>query len=349
MFSKFTEIGQFRGIIHNVIRTASFKGYDQNDEPILEEPPKGTLPTLTFELTTKIHGTNSGCTLDAVDNKVIALSRSRVIDVNHDNAGFAFFVEQNKEVIKGMLQELQKQHPNKKVYLYGEWCGKGIQKGVAVNQLEKRWVLFAVKIVSDNEEAYYVRLPMNISSPENNIYNIREIGVRNIDIDFNNPAEAQNKLVKIIDEVEACCPVGKYFGVEGVGEGVVASYYNSADIREHIFKCKGEKHVKSGCKVKKLKPIDEAREKLKAEFVNNHACPEWRLDQMYTEVFDVLNGGQGDIKKTGEYIKAVVQDVHKEEMDKLIEMGLEPKEVNSGISKVAKDYLFSRLNKEAGL
>jgi len=298
-----------------------------------------------------VHNSNAGCTLGVDDNDPIALSRSRVIDVNHDNAGFAYFVEQNKEVIKGMLLELEKQHPNKKVYLYGEWCGSGIQKGVAVNKLDKMWVLFAVKIVpSDTEEAYYVRLPMNFSCHERNIFNIREIGVRSITIDFNNPAIAQNEFVKIIEEVEACCPVGKYFGVEGVGEGIVAAYYNSADIRDHIFKVKGNLHAaKSGGKVKTLKPIDEAREKLKAEFVNNHACPEWRLDQMYNEVFNVLNGGQGDIKKTGEYLKAVVQDVHKEEIDKLIEMGLEPKEVNSGISKVAKDYLFSRLNKEAGL
>ena len=157
-------------------------------------------------------------------------------------------------------------------------------------------------------------------------------------------------MIRIVDEVEKECPVGKYFGVSGIGEGIVASHYDKNDVRVHIFKAKGNLHsAKSGGKVKTLKPVDEAHEQLKRDFVNNHACPEWRLDQMYNETFDVINGGMGNIRKTGDYIKAVISDCMKEETDILVEMKLEPKEVNSLISKVAKEYLFSRLNKEAGL
>ncbi len=39
----------------------------------------------------------------------------------------------------------------------------------------------------------------------------------------------------------------------------------------------------------------------------------------------------------------------KEELDTLIEMGLEPKEVNPLISKQAAKCMFKRLDEEAGL
>jgi hypothetical protein len=352
-FSKFTDIKQFRGIVQNIIRIASFKGYDDVGEPILEEPKLGSLPVLTFEYTTKIHGTNAGVSLDE-DGNVFAMSRSRVITPGNDNAGFAAFVEKNKDWFKDILDFLFAKYKDKKVFLYGEWCGKGIQNNVAITKVDKRFVLFALKLqekqVDEFEpEAYYVKLPQDISAPERDIYNIREIGVNTITIDFNKPEIAQNQLIKIVDEVEAECPVGKYFGVEGIGEGIVVAYYNDANVREHIFKVKGEKHAaKSGGKVKTLKPVDEKEIQRYRDFANS-VCKEWRLDQMYNEVFDTLNGGKGDIKKTGDFIRAVVNDVMKEEMDLITKEDFNIKSLNSLIAKISKGYLFSRLDKEAGL
>jgi hypothetical protein len=283
------------------------------------------------------------------------MSRSRVLELTQDNAGFASFVEKNKDWFKHKLEMLNfyfnSKYPNFKVFLYGEWCGSGIQKNVAISQVSKKLVLFAVKLVNvdDNEDVYYLKIPKTIECPEREIYNIRKIGTKIIDIDFNKPEVAQNKLIEIVDEVEKECPVGKYFGVEGIGEGIVVSHYNKESVRQHIFKVKGEEHAKNSGKVKVLKPVDEEFEQKKRDFVNDHGCKEWRLDQMYNETFDVINGGKGDIKKTGDYIRKVIKDVMKEEMDILILQGLTPKDVNSTISNVAKHYLFSRLDQESGL
>jgi hypothetical protein len=226
-FSKFTSIKQFRGIVQNVIREASFKGMDENNEPILEEPKLGSLPILTFEYTTKIHGTNAGVSLDE-DGNVFAMSRSRIITPGNDNAGFAQFVEKNKDWFKDVLDFLFAEFKDKNVFLYGEWCGKGIQKNVAIAEIDKRFILFALKIqekqADEDAEAYYVKLHKNISAPERDIYNIRELGVNEIVIDFNKPEVAQNQLIKIVEEVEAECPLGKEFGIEGSGEGIVVAY-----------------------------------------------------------------------------------------------------------------------------
>lgn len=116
-----------------------------------------------------------------------------------------------------------------------------------------------------------------------------------------------------------------------------------------IVTVKGEKHTRNTGRVKILAAIDEAKEQKKIDFVNNHACKTWRLEQIYDEVFDVLNGGIGDIKKMGDYLRVFHADVMKEEGDVLVEMGLESKEVNSLVSKVARDYMLSRLDGEVGV
>ena len=61
----------------------------------------------------------------------------------------------------------------------------------------------------------------------NDIYFVEQFQTnsnRTIAIDFNNPEKAQNELIKIMEEVEAECPIGKAFGVSGTGEGVVISH-----------------------------------------------------------------------------------------------------------------------------
>ena len=350
--SKFTNIGQFRQVVQNVKRTASFKGLDKNGEPIYAETY--TLPTINFYGTVKLHGTCSGVSMDH-KGEMLVLSRKNIIDINHDNAGFAAFVKKNENAIKDLFKPFKNclQH-NEKVVIYGEWCGKGIQKGVTINQLEKMWVIFAVKIVpfknddQDNDSSYYVACN-GIRSKEDRIFNIEDFQTFSLDIDFNRPDIANNKMIELVNQVEQCCPVGKYFGVEGVGEGIVWSSWENGR-RVHIFKTKGEKHAKSsGSRVKTLKPVNEEFEQKKRDFVNNYACQEFRLDQIYNETFDLLNGGQGDIRKTGDYIRNVMKDVIKEESDMLVQMGLCSKDVTKLIASVAREYMLDRLDKEAGI
>ena len=174
-FSKFTDIKQFRGIVGNIKRAASFCGYDENDEAILREPAQGSLPTLTFEITTKIHGTNAGVGIDN-DGNIYAMGRSKVLTAGkNDNKGFALFVETHKEWFKETLEYMKSQFLGAQVFIYGEWCGGGIQGTVAVNQIDKRLVLFTMKIGDTAGEFCYFRIPKEIQCPEQNIFNIREL------------------------------------------------------------------------------------------------------------------------------------------------------------------------------
>jgi hypothetical protein len=107
----------------------------------------------------------------------------------------------------------------KKIAIFGEWCGTGIQKGVAIAQLPKMFVIFAVKAIDAEGNGTW----LDISEDEQclfccgddgndlSIQSIYDFPTYEVDIDFNYPELSQNKMIEITEAVEAECPVGKYF------------------------------------------------------------------------------------------------------------------------------------------
>ena len=343
---KMNSISQFRNTISDVRHQSQYIGWDEElNEAIMDRDAK--FPTLTFTGTAKIHGTNASICYDGED--IWAQSKENVLTVEKDNYGFAFFVESNKEYFTKALTDLREIMQVDIVCLYGEWAGKGIQSGVAISEIEKTFFMFGVKYKeNDSEDFNWAKDPslilIYISNGER-IRSIYEFKTYEIDVDFENPAPAQNKMLKIVDEIDAECPVGKVFGHEGHGEGIVfITHYNE---NRHIFKVKGENHSKS--KVKTLKPVDEAKEQAKIDFAN-YVCTADRLEQAWEKTFDI--GGENitpTIALTGTFLRAVHKDIIKEESDIMVEKKLEPKEVNGTISKVARRWFMDQLDKEAGL
>jgi len=344
--STFTDIGQFRDVIRGIKQSAQFVKIDENDEPVYDyEAP---MPIVPFHGTVKLHGTNSGVAMDKDDN-IWYLGRNHNVTVEKDNAGFAFFAESHKDKLRQILQDIREKNniKNEIVILYGEWCGKGIQKGVAINELPKMFVIFAVKIVDpeDNTKNKYLTRDKYIQyeSPENSIFNIHSFPSFDIDIDFNNPTEAQNNLIELTEAIEKECPIGKAFGVSGIGEGIVwEGHYKGG---RYIFKVKGEKH--SSSKVKKLAHVDTEKVNSIKEFVE-YAVTENRLNQAIEQVF-ITNSIEPSRKGTGDFLRWIVQDIYKEEMDTMVTNNLEPKDVNGAVSNKARNWFFNKLDTGLGL
>jgi hypothetical protein len=217
---KYPSIEQFRTIIATVLRQFNFAGLDENGDAIYDTTkPK---PTLTFKGTVKLHGTNAAVSYNT-NGGLWAQSRENIITVEKDNAGFAFFVESNKDVFNKVFREIQEQtnvsYEHNTVTVYGEWCGGNIQKGVGITNLPKSFFIFGVKIspiVADEEElktnpAYWVDYSY-LRAPEVNIFNIDDYQTWEMDIDFNMPQLVQNKLSELTLAVEEECPVAKAFG-----------------------------------------------------------------------------------------------------------------------------------------
>lgn len=340
-FCKFPDIEQYRQIVQYVKNRKQYIGKDENNNPIFDESIK--LPTLSFVGTVKIHGTNSGITLSK-DGELYPQSREQLITIDSDNAGFAFFVENKKEVFNNLLSSIDMKDYDY-VTVFGEWGGKGIQKGVAINKLEKMFVIFDIKLsYDDSSKGVNCYLPISeikkLRSTENSIYNIYDFKTYEIDIDFNNPEEALDRLTDLTIEVENECPVGKAFGVDGVGEGIVWCYQND-DGEKIRFKTKGDKFKSSSSKERKIVEVDIEKVNNVKEFVE-YTVTESRLNQGIEKVYGFNQ--PLDIKKTGDFLRWVFNDIIKEETDTLFGNGLEPKDVSSAISNKARLWLFDKIN-----
>ncbi len=338
---KFPSIDQFRTVVSNINRQYNFVGLDENGEAIYD--PSLPKPTLKFKGTVKLHGTNAGVSYNE-ESGMWAQSRENIITPEHDNAGFAFFAHSHEtEFLRLFIDVANKEdidmHKNT-ISIYGEWVGKGIQKGVGISNIEKSFFIFGVKITphTGTEEelkanpSYWVESSY-LQNTDVRIYNIEDFQTYEIEIDFNMPQLVQNKLSDLTIAVEEQCPVAKHFGLEGIGEGIVWSIDFNGVV--HRFKVKGEKH--SSSKVKTLAAVDVEKLNSINEFVQ-YVVTESRFNQAVENTFP--NNEPIDIKKMGDLIRWVVNDVIKEEMDTLVKNGLEPKDVNKYVSSKVREMFF---------
>lgn len=323
---KFPSIDQFRQTIREVKTNHDYKGKAEDDSPIyLHDSP---YPTIEFTGTVKLHGTNASI-VRYKDGRIEYQSRERVLSLTQDNAGFMLAM-MNKD-LNFLFDGIEF---DDYIVVFGEWCGQGIQKGVAISELPKMFVIFAYQV--DGE---WIQVRERFDNDQK-IYHIDQFASFSLNIDFNNPELSQNELIQLTERVEGECPVGAYFGVEhGVGEGIVwkANHNN----HHYKFKVKGEKHSIS--KVKTLASVDVEMISSINEFVDS-ALTEQRLEQGITWLKE--NQKEVNQKSTGDYLRWVVNDVIKEESDTIVENQLDPKKINSAISAKARVWFFSYLDRE---
>lgn len=253
--NKYPSIAQFRNVIKEVTDRTHYAGRDANGNAIYDSTRRK--PVIKMTGTVKLHGSNGGIGVDANGN-YWAQSRENILSLTQDNAGFNVFAQQLKPLLEPILEKIRKEHNADRAIVFGEWCGGSIQKGVALNQLNKMFVAFDVCVYFDGEVdangtavRHYVNQHIGeFAINEANIYNIYMFPTFELDIDFQDPQLAQNKLVEITNQVEAECPVGKHFGVSGIGEGVVWKGIHTTELGDTpiMFKVKGEKFMTSHLK-----------------------------------------------------------------------------------------------------
>jgi len=323
---KFTDIGQFRNVVRAVKSHHDYVGKDENDSPIYRhETP---YPTLKFRGTVKLHGTNAAI-VKYKDGHYEYQSRERELSIGSDNS--CFMLNMLNFDIDKLFEDIEF---TESCGIYGEWAGQGIQSGTAISTLPKMWVIFAVKIDDVYQDTFNYQ---HLRNEDQRIFNIFQFPNYELEIDFNKPEEAQNKLIEYTQEVEKECPVGKYFGVEGVGEGVVWEHIDEK--LRYIFKVKGEKHQNS--KVKKLTTIDVEAVNTIKEFVE-YAVTENRMAQGIDKMKELCV--PLEMPSTGTYLRWVYNDVLKEEQDTIIKNGIDPKKLGSFISKKAREYWMKYLD-----
>lgn len=319
---KWSSIEQFRHVVKYVQSWAEYH----------EQP----LPTLMFRGTVKLHGTNAG--IKRTNGTYIAQGRTRELSIEDDNYGFANWLATNikdsqfKSELDNMFDNVCPD-PDVDIVIYGEWCGKGIQKKVAVAQLEKRFVAFGAKVRSD-----YVELTQSVNMPSfSQVDNILTAGTFLVGVDFSEPAQALQTFEELTLKVEDRCPYAALHGVEGIGEGIVWNCVEFPTNSDLWFKTKGEKHSGKGEKKRNVATIDP--EKLeKINDLVDYVLSSSRLQQGLEHVESL------EMKNMGQYLKWVGQDIQKEETDTIEANGLEWKDVAKQINTKARQFFMDQVN-----
>lgn len=334
-FIKFPKIVQLR----NVVSDWSYRAHKNDEFPT----------TIKFHGSVKLHGTNAAVALHP-DGSIRLQSRNRTLNVENDNAGFAKFASEiGEDKWRNILTELMGEHPGKSLVLYGEWAGEGIQKDVAISNVEKAFFPFAMRVEDiEKEESTWLDLKSkgNLGLDDLRIFSVCDprFPTWEIDIDLHNLADAADAMIKIKDEVEKECPIGKFFGHSGIGEGVVwHPDYNSPLSRgDFSFKVKGEKH--SASKVKTMDPEKVAFYQKVAELADN-IVTDRRLEQGIEYLKEM--GLPLDQRSFPDYIRWVINDVWSEEADIIEASGIEAKPLNKRISGEAGKFFKAFLNRDA--
>lgn len=341
-FTKFPSIEQFRHVIANVKRHATYRGNDEHGNPIHVDEDEAVLPTLHFRGTVKLHGTNAGVGYNK-RHGIWAQSRNRVLTAEADNQGFFQFVQQNRAAFETLMAQVD-HGEHETVCIFGEWCGQGIQKGVAIATLPKLFVIFAVKIVnnSDGERWLNESALKRLKAADNMIFNVYDYETFDVTVDFNEPDSAVPTLDSITEKVEQRCPVAAVHGAIGIGEGVVwlAHHDTLGPVR---FKVKGDQHRVVESKRKSTATNAEHVESLQ-KFVQ-YAVTENRLAQGIAVLFTSQNA-EPSVQKIGEFLRWVQEDVLKEEADVISKNNLEKKLVLKAIGTAACQWFLQKLNKQ---
>jgi hypothetical protein len=321
---RFTDINQFRNVVRAVLSRHDYKGQNEFDEPIYSHD--SPYPTIKFRGTVKLHGTNAGIVKYKDGYKF--QSRENTLSLSNDNYDFVrSMMGIDYQSLFDCIQF------NDHVAIYGEWCGGNVQGStVGIGGLPKMFVIFAVRIDDVYQDmSKYIHLKIE----GKNVYNILQFENYEMEIDFNFPEKSIDKLIEITNNIEKCCPVAKYFGKEGVGEGAVWEYIDK-NVR-YIFKVKGEKHQSS--RIKKLVSVNVEEIENIRKFAE-YAVTESRLNQGIEKL--KLMNLPVDMTSTGEFIKWIVNDIIKEESDTIVSNQIDVKKARSEISKKSADW-FKKL------
>ena len=306
----FPKIRQYHQVLLDLKLHHQYVGKDEKGDPIFDSTKE--LPILEFVGRVKLHGSN-GAICFSPDGSFYCQSRENIIDEIKDNAGFAHWVNEEGHKIWGNVKQLDllRSHLVKHIVIFGEWAGGSIQKGVAMNELSKRFVIFGLKVIYEDDTTEWLDSSLIDEMPEINVYNIARIPTYDVEVDLARPDKAIEKMIQMVEEVENECPFAKSFGVSGVGEGLVFQERGEYGFG-NSYKVKGEKHQKS--KIKKLPTVDVVKMDNLQQAVETH-IHEDRLQQIYDKI--ILTEADKVPQKIGEFVQGCISDVWEEESDSL--------------------------------
>lgn len=312
-------------LLHNVVRTLDHLSG-------LGHP----LPVVEYRAKVKLHGTN--CAVQITDRGVVAQSRTSLLEPQADYKGFATWVRAHDAYFSALPRGL---------VVFGEWCGPGVEKGMAISQARSKvFAVFAIRrgdrSIDQPDELHDI---LGTAGAPDSLFVLPWEGAA-VTIDFGARADMERIVAELNDrvaEVEREDPwVKRVLGISGLGEGLV--FYPvavdgappSAELVERLmFKAKGEKHRTAGTRT--AVQVDASVVASVEEFVALMVT-DARLRQGLTEAC----GGVREPRSTGAFLAWVVADVRKESAAELEASGLSWGQVEKAVQARARAWFLTR-------
>lgn len=339
MFNKYPSTENFENFIKSYKLQKKFVGLTDDNTPIFEEIELGDIE-LTG--TIKLHGTNAGVTITSDKIYVQKRSDAMPLDITKGEFHFGFmnFVHSNEKWFRNLYKQLLSDPAlglmsDSVITIFGEWCGPGIQKGVAISQIpDKKFFIFGIQVQDDGRWLNLKCIPYKSYSKKT--WFITMFKTYTLRANLKDLAALSQQLVNITLEVENECPVAKEFGVSGIGEGLV--WTGVDQYGKYVkFKTKGDKHQKvNGGNAQKIKTIKDGNPNVnkfltEVDIVN-------RLQQCYHSEF---NNEVPDRSQTGKVLNWVFNDIISEEHHFLDELSLEVSDVKPTLMESIRLIFFN--------
>ncbi len=243
------------------------------------------------------------------------------------DAHYAMFCKLNPET------PIDPAHP---FILACEFIGKGIQKGVAIAQLDKRLVILTASINGTwlPDEPY-----ADLVAEDRGVYHVTRGGVWHIDLELQQPGRTEEEMQGLVAAVERECPFAKTFGVKGTGEGIVWKVADTLRFQGPRYWCKtkGEKHTVSHTDKVDGRLGDKEKLAAFADAVVTQA----RLEQGWAYLEEP--GAPRDVSSTGAFVKWLVADCVKEEREEIKEKGVDVNKLRGAIAGKGSVWFRKRL------
>jgi hypothetical protein len=317
-----------------------------------DKAPVYTPNSLEIVGTVKLHGTHADIVVHS-DDSITFQSRNReTITKERDNCGFVTTMDEERTSIRTIRdryhERFRKLNPeipidaSKPLILAGEWIGKGIQKGVALVQLERKFVIVSAAIngswLPDSEYA-------DIYDEAHNLYHISRSGFYHATLLLNELQETMKVLDELTAKVEKECPFAATFDAKGMGEGIVWKFADYPNQPDTWFKVKGAEFTPTvKAPQDPLKAAEREAQKGKAGAFAERVVTDVRLEQAwdYLAEMDIKR----EVASVGEFLKWINNDVKIEEKTEIKERGIDVKILGMEIGKLAKPWYLARVLEE---
>ncbi|KAH9867135.1 hypothetical protein IAQ61_007727 [Plenodomus lingam] len=302
--------------------------------------------------TVKLHGTHADILIYSNDEIVFQSRNVTRLSALKDNYGFAATMSTKTKALL-QLRDMYKTHwlqinpgdffdENFPVIVAGEWIGEKIEKGVAISQLSRRFVVISVNINGkwQRDQDYG-----SISLPLHDIYNVARAGFYTATLYPNDTQRTLLEVESMAEEVACTCPFAETFGIKGKGEGIVwkptSAEYNPNPTL--WFKTKGGAFKpKLAQPPKKTWTFDIAGERRDATaYVARVWCSVQRLEQGWDFLRETDR--ERNMSTLDDYVKWVHEDILTEEKVYIRKHKLERNDLKVEIAKIAKPWYLAKV------